>query len=161
MWAKQGHKISHHCWLLTVSTAVTNTLHLGCVCLYLTVCGAEGKRVQEVWEAQSVSDVVQRCPWTISPSLSADCRRRTQLNWVRVELGSAHCLSSRFSGHCNTCAAGHSKNGQWSGFQPVTRGPMYKMSCILSWDYLKFIVRSTYDSYLWRATISLRNNIVS
>jgi len=36
-------------------------------------------------------------------------------------------------------------------------GPIYKISYDLSYDYLKFIVRSTYDSDLKRAEISLRN----
>ena len=38
-----------------------------------------------------------------------------------------------------------------------TRGPVYKISYDLSYDYLKIIVRSTYYSYLKRAKISLRN----
>jgi len=36
------------------------------------------------------------------------------------------------------------------------RGPIYQISYDLSYDYLKFIVRSTYDSDLKRAEISLR-----
>jgi len=36
-------------------------------------------------------------------------------------------------------------------------GPIYKISYDLSHDYRKFIVRSTYDSDLKRAEISLRN----
>ena len=36
-------------------------------------------------------------------------------------------------------------------------GPIYKISYDLSYDYRKFIVRSTYDSDLKRAEISLRN----
>jgi len=39
-------------------------------------------------------------------------------------------------------------------------GPIYKISYDLSYDYRKFIVRSTYDSDLKRAEISL-GNIVS
>ena len=39
----------------------------------------------------------------------------------------------------------------------TTRGPIYKISYDLSYDYRKFIVRSTYDSDLKRAEISLRN----
>jgi len=31
-------------------------------------------------------------------------------------------------------------------YWPFTRGPIYKISYYLSWDYLKFIVRSTYDN---------------
>ena len=38
-----------------------------------------------------------------------------------------------------------------------TRGPIYKISYDLSYDYRKFIVKSTYDSDLKRAEISLRN----
>jgi len=38
-----------------------------------------------------------------------------------------------------------------------TGGPIYKISYDLSYDYSKFIVRSTYDSDLKRAEISLRN----
>ena len=38
-----------------------------------------------------------------------------------------------------------------------TWGPIYKISYDLSYDYRKFIVRSTYDSDLKRAEISLRN----
>ena len=37
------------------------------------------------------------------------------------------------------------------------RGPIYKISYDLSYDYRKFIVRSTYDSDLKRAEIFLRN----
>jgi len=37
------------------------------------------------------------------------------------------------------------------------RGPIYKISYDLAYDYRKFIVRSTYDSDLKRAEISLRN----
>ena len=37
------------------------------------------------------------------------------------------------------------------------RGPLYKISYDLSQDYLKFIVRSTYDSDLHRVKISLMN----
>ena len=40
-----------------------------------------------------------------------------------------------------------------------TWGPIYKISYDLSYDYFKFIVRSTYDSDLKRAEISLRNII--
>ena len=36
-------------------------------------------------------------------------------------------------------------------------GPIYKISYDLSYDYLKFIVRSSYDSDLRRAKVSLRN----
>jgi len=39
----------------------------------------------------------------------------------------------------------------------ITGGPIYKISYDLSQDYRKFIVRSTYDSDLQRAEISLRN----
>jgi len=38
-----------------------------------------------------------------------------------------------------------------------TWGPIYKISYNLSQDYLKFVVRSTYDSDLKRAKISFRN----
>ena len=38
-----------------------------------------------------------------------------------------------------------------------SRGPIYKISYDLAYDYRKFIVRSTYDSDLKRAEISLRN----
>ena len=41
-----------------------------------------------------------------------------------------------------------------------TRGPIFKISYDLAYDYRKFIVRSTYDSDLKRAEISL-GNIVS
>jgi len=37
------------------------------------------------------------------------------------------------------------------------RGPIYKISYDLAYDYRKFIVRSTDDSDLKRAKISLRN----
>ena len=37
------------------------------------------------------------------------------------------------------------------------QGPIYKISYDLSYDYRKFIVRSTYDGDLKRAEISLRN----
>jgi len=40
----------------------------------------------------------------------------------------------------------------------VTRGPIYRISYDLSYDYCKFIVRSTYDSDLKRAEISLRSD---
>ena len=40
------------------------------------------------------------------------------------------------------------------------RDPIYKISYDLSHDYLNFIVRSTYDSYLQRAKIS-HDNIVN
>ena len=36
-------------------------------------------------------------------------------------------------------------------------GPIYKIPYDLSYDHRKFIVRSTYDSDLKRAEISLRN----
>jgi len=36
-------------------------------------------------------------------------------------------------------------------------GHIYKISYDLAYDYRKFIVRSTYDSYLKRAVIFLRN----
>ena len=39
----------------------------------------------------------------------------------------------------------------------MTRGPIYKTSYDLSYDYRKFIVRPTYDSDLKRAEIFLRN----
>jgi len=39
----------------------------------------------------------------------------------------------------------------------LLRGPVYKISYDLSYDYRKFIVRSTYDSDLERAEIFLRN----
>ena len=39
----------------------------------------------------------------------------------------------------------------------LATGPIYKISYDLSQDYLKFVVRSTYDSDLKRAKISLRN----
>jgi len=39
----------------------------------------------------------------------------------------------------------------------VIRGPIYKISYDLSYDYRKFIVKSTYDSDLKHAEISLRN----
>ena len=39
----------------------------------------------------------------------------------------------------------------------LPRGPIYKISYDLSYDYRKFIVRSTYGSDLKRAEISLRN----
>ena len=39
----------------------------------------------------------------------------------------------------------------------VSRGPIYKISYDWSYDYLKFIVRSTYDSDLQHAKISLTN----
>ena len=38
-----------------------------------------------------------------------------------------------------------------------TRGPIYKISYDLAYDYRKFIVRSTYDSDLKRAEICLKN----
>jgi len=40
-----------------------------------------------------------------------------------------------------------------------TRGPIYKISYDLSYDYPKFIVRSTYDSDLKCAEISLSDDI--
>ena len=40
------------------------------------------------------------------------------------------------------------------------RDPIYKISYDLSYDYRKFVVRSTYDSDLQRAKIS-HTNIVS
>jgi len=46
------------------------------------------------------------------------------------------------------------------GGKPGARGPIYKISYDLSYDYRKFIVRSTYDSDLKHAEISL-GNIVS
>jgi len=51
----------------------------------------------------------------------------------------------------------HSSRGMahFSFLQP--RGPIRKISYDLSYDYLKFIVRSSYDSDLKRAKISLRN----
>ena len=55
---------------------------------YLSVCGAQGKCVQEVWEAQLVPDDVQWRAWTLSPAVSTHSRRRAQLDWVRLELGS-------------------------------------------------------------------------
>jgi len=39
----------------------------------------------------------------------------------------------------------------------LTRGPIYKISYDLSYDYREFVVRSTDDSDLTRAEISLRN----
>jgi len=39
------------------------------------------------------------------------------------------------------------------------RGPIYKISYDLAYDYRKFIVRSTYDSDLKRAEISLRDTV--
>ena len=39
------------------------------------------------------------------------------------------------------------------------RGPIYKISHDLSYYYLKLIVRSSYDSDLQRAKISLRNSL--
>jgi len=42
-------------------------------------------------------------------------------------------------------------------YEMQARGPIYKISYDLSYDYRKFIVRSTYDSDLKRAEISLRN----
>jgi len=41
--------------------------------------------------------------------------------------------------------------------QLCVRGPIYKISYDLSYDYRKFIVRSAYDSDLKRAEISLKN----
>jgi len=41
----------------------------------------------------------------------------------------------------------------------LTWGPIYKISYDLSHDYLKFIVRSTYNNDLQRAKISLGNII--
>jgi len=64
---------------------------------YLSVCGAQGKCVQEVWEAQLVPDDVQRRAWTLSPAVSTHSRRRAQLDWVRLELGSVSPLHS--TGH--------------------------------------------------------------
>jgi len=49
---------------------------------------------------------------------------------------------------------------EWRHFSLSTRGLIYKISYNLSYDYLKFIVRSTYDSDLQRAKIYL-GNIVS
>jgi len=46
------------------------------------------------------------------------------------------------------------------GGKPGARGPICKISYDLSYDYRKFIVRSTYDSDLKHAEISL-GNIVS
>ena len=43
---------------------------------------------------------------------------------------------------------------------PDPRGPIYKISYDLSYNYRKFIVRSTYDTDLWCAKISF-TNIVS
>jgi len=40
---------------------------------------------------------------------------------------------------------------------PTYRGPIYKISYDLSYDYRNFVVRSTYDSDLKCAEISLRN----
>ena len=48
------------------------------------------------------------------------------------------------------------KLGYYAVPQPA-RGPIYKISYDLSYDYLEFIVRSTYDSDLQRAKISARN----
>jgi len=45
----------------------------------------------------------------------------------------------------------------FEGLYSELRGPIYKMSHDLSYDYRKFVVRSTYDSDLKRAEISLRN----
>jgi len=39
----------------------------------------------------------------------------------------------------------------------IVWGPIYQIFYDLSYDYRKFIVRSTYDSDLKRAEISLRN----
>ena len=44
-----------------------------------------------------------------------------------------------------------------AGVRRRPRGPIYKISYDLSYDYRKFIVRLTYDSDLKRAEISLRN----
>ena len=47
--------------------------------------------------------------------------------------------------------------GQVQPRQINSRGPIYKISYDLAYDHRKFIVRSTYDSHLKRAEISLRN----
>jgi len=41
----------------------------------------------------------------------------------------------------------------------VSRGPIYKISYDLSYDYRKFIVRSTYDSDLQSTKISFWNMV--
>jgi len=43
----------------------------------------------------------------------------------------------------------------------INWGPIYKISYDLSYDYRKFVVRSTYNSDLKRAEISLRNIVTS
>ena len=45
----------------------------------------------------------------------------------------------------------------WAHLVLYIGGPIYKTSYDLSQGYFKFIVRSTYDSDLQRASISLRN----
>ena len=61
------------------------------------------------------------------------------------------CTSS--SGGASSIGTG--STGVW--IDQDTRGPIYQISYDLAYDYRKFIVRSTCDSDLKRAKISLRN----
>jgi len=59
---------------------------------------------------------------------------------------------------CTSSSGGGSSigsTGVW--IDQDTRGPIYQISHDLAYDYRKFIVRSTCDSDLKRAKISLRN----
>jgi len=72
---------------------------------------------------------------------------RNDGNRTRAAPGTLRVCSSRILGYWGTGLL-YAQNS-W--------GPIYKMSYDLSYDYRKFIVRSTYDSDLKRAEIFLRN----
>jgi len=57
-------------------------------------------------------------------------------------------------GHVQVCTLLQTDN---HASTPPLRGPIYKIFYDLSYDYRKFIVRSTYDSDLKRVEISLGN----
>ena len=59
-------------------------------------------------------------------------------------------LRSAFTGHV-------SQHRNLIGSSETSLGPIYKISYDLSYDYVKFIVISTYDSDFQRAKISFRN----
>ena len=126
---------------LSVSVSVCMSVCVG-VCVWSWVDGRSIGRAQQSQRA---------CAVRLWQERAVNVNRRTDgqtdtVTWQRHTQGppAGHrhvVLSSRWNLH--------------GAMEP--RSPIYKISYDLSYDYREFIVRSTYDSDLKRAEISLRN----
>jgi len=134
--------------------------------LWFIELGRGGGADVRVGGGSNVSSVPRRWWGRGSDVTCAFARGRATASWQRTRFTVA--TSHRDNSGSDACGTNHRGSVCIPRQHPVTlmqttparlftRGPIYKISYDLSYNYRKFIVRSTEDSDLKHAEISLRN----